>query len=283
MQSLIDVASVDYYSASDSTEAGTNIPMEMVTILSLLLLALSFLFSDVMVRPLQYLQIFFVHAMIGVDISANLYYFLDHAKHSILGFLPNFFSSLLPASSPYYNTPQKVADTVVDEIFLRHLGQLFFYAVIFICLWLLFLVLGNPRIVTHKIWQGFFRDISVKRYQLMVLHDVLSLFYLPLFYFAFSQFRTIFNEAGFYAANGFITVLFLLIGLVMPFVWIGLWAKKEPEWIRENLWFMKLRVKSGYERRHKINDVHTEERVESSSENSSQMESMPTKKYASWL
>ena len=131
--------------------------------------------------------------MMAVDIPANLYYFLTHARHSIMGFLPNFFSSYLPATSPYYLTPQKVADTVVDEIFLRHLGQLFFYSLFFAFFWLLFLVLGNPRIVTQKIWQGFFRDISVKRYQFMALHDVLSLFCLPLFYFAFSQFRAIFN------------------------------------------------------------------------------------------
>jgi len=57
----------------------------------------------------------------------------------------------------------------------------------------LFLLLGNNRMVKQKIWQGWFEAVSEKRFRFMVVNDVFGLFGLPLFYFGFMQFKNIFN------------------------------------------------------------------------------------------
>ena len=243
VQSLLTIAALEYYPPSDGVEAGTNFPAKLITILTLVLYAVTFVFSDVMVRPLQMLQILLFHCLIAAGIPANLYYFLFQAKESTFDFVQNWFKGNLPAASPYYDTPLKVADVFVDEVFLRHMGQLFVLAVILGCFWFVFLILGNKRIMTHKIWQGFFEKVSQKRYQLMVLNDVFSLFYFPLLYFAFMQLPRVPASSGFYALNYAVTVILLLLALIVPFAWWVLWKVRTPEEVENRLWFLTIRAK----------------------------------------
>ena len=50
----------------------------------LVLYGVTFIFSDVMVRPLQWLQVFFFHCCIAVGVPANIYYHLIQMKNSTL-------------------------------------------------------------------------------------------------------------------------------------------------------------------------------------------------------
>lgn len=76
VQSLLTIAALEYYPPSDGIEAGTNFPAKLITVLTLVLYAITFVFSDVMVRPLQMLQILLFHCLIAAGVPANLYYFL---------------------------------------------------------------------------------------------------------------------------------------------------------------------------------------------------------------
>ncbi len=126
----------------------------------LLLYALTFFFSDVMVRPLQILQILFLHCLINSPVSANIYYLLAGLKITTLNFIKNWFSSFFPTPSPYYDVPLTVKTALVDYIFLRNVGQIFVIIVVAICLWFVFLILGNKKIMKHKIWFSFFSEVS---------------------------------------------------------------------------------------------------------------------------
>lgn len=87
VQSLLTIAALEYYPPSDGVDAGTNFPAKLITVLTLLLYAITFVFSDVMVRPLQMLQIILFHSLIAAGVPANLYYFLFQAKDSTLDFV----------------------------------------------------------------------------------------------------------------------------------------------------------------------------------------------------
>ncbi len=127
----------------------------LVSVAVLLLYAFSFIFSDVMVRPLQMLQLLFLHCMINSPIPANLYYILAALRISTLNFITNWFTNAFSSLSPYYDLPLKVADICTDYIFLRNLGQIFTMIVVLACFWIVFLLLGNKRVVPHKIWHSF--------------------------------------------------------------------------------------------------------------------------------
>ena len=200
----------------------------LVTVAVLLLYVFSFIFSDVAVRPLQMLQLLFLHCLINAPVPANLYYFLSALRPSTLNFITNWFRNAFPSLSPYYDVPLKIADTCTDYIFLRNLGQIFTMIVVLVPFWLLFLLLGNKRIVTHKVWHSFLSEVSQKRYQFMVLNDVLSLFYVPLTYFAFLQLQHPFTDSV-TPFNGVATLLFLLLAIALPIVWTFLWCKRTPE------------------------------------------------------
>jgi hypothetical protein len=229
VESLLNIASLEYYPSSAGEQASTNFPAKLATIVTLVLYGILFVFSDVMVRPLQILQVFFFHCAIAVNAPPNIYYFLLQMKEATLSFAKNWFASSLPEASPYYSTPLKVADVFIDEIFLRHLGQFFLLLVVLACFWFVFLILGNRRIMKHKIWQGFLGEISEKRYQLMILNDVFSVFYFPLFYFALLQLSNLFTSGGFYVFNGIATLLLLLCAIVLPFAWVIQWKRRSPE------------------------------------------------------
>lgn len=155
VQSLLNIPMIEYYPEAEGKEAGTNFPAKFVGIFVLLLYGLTFIFSDCMVRPLQVLQIYFLHCLASVGVPANLYYFLLQLKLSLLPFLENWFSPYLPEKSLYYDTPPKVGDVFVDYIFLRNVGQIFLLVVVLACFWFVFLILGNKRVVQHKVWHSF--------------------------------------------------------------------------------------------------------------------------------
>ena len=108
--------------------------------------------------------------------------------------MPNFFSSFLLPSQSYHPAPQKIIDTFVDYNFLRHLGQIFFFIIVFTGIWLLFLFLSNKRLISNKTWHGMFEDVFKRRLKFKAVNDVLSLFYVPLIWFGFSQLQDLVGQ-----------------------------------------------------------------------------------------
>lgn len=155
VQSLLNMAKIDYYPPEDGQEAGTNFPATFAVVIFLLLYVLTFVFSDVMVRPLQFLQLLFLHCLVDSPISANLYYPLRGLQSSTLNFITNWFKDSFSTQSVYYDTPLKIQDACIDYIFLRNVGQVFVVMVVLACFWFLFLILGNKKIVSHKLWHSF--------------------------------------------------------------------------------------------------------------------------------
>jgi len=197
-----------------------------------------------MIRPIQILQIMFFHCAIDVNVPANLFHFLKNMSYSTFHFIDNLFKSNFPIRSPYYSSPLKFIDVFVDEIFLRNMGQIFIWIFVLAILAFIFLILGNKRVVSHKIWHSFLSEVSIKRYRWMVVHDIFGLFYLPIIYFSFMQIKATFATfSDFYIYNALATVIFLLIALALPFVWFFMWLKNTPEEITSKLWFLTLRNK----------------------------------------
>ena len=155
VQSILTLAKIDYYPPEDGVDAGTNFPGIFTVVIVLLLLALSFFFSDVMIKPLQMLQLLFLHSLIDSPVSANIYYLLVGLKISTLNFVTNWFSTSFTSYSVYYDTPLKIQDACTDYLFLRNVGQIYMMMVVFACFWFVFLILGNNRIIKHKIWHSF--------------------------------------------------------------------------------------------------------------------------------
>lgn len=242
VQSLINIAKLDYYPPSEGADAGTNFPGTFTSIVFLLLFMLTFFFSDVMVRPLQMLQLLFLHSLVDSPVSANIYYLLARLRISTLSFVTNWFAGSFPNTTVYYDTPLKIDDTCIDYIFLRNVGQIFVVVVIYASFWFLFLLLGNKRLIGHKIWHSFLHEVSEKRFQWMVVNDIMSLFYVPITYFGFWQFRNLFGS-GIYAFNGVATLLFVLLAIAIPILWLVLWCKRTPQDTHNTLWFLTLRVK----------------------------------------
>jgi hypothetical protein len=242
VQSLLTIAKIDYYPPTDGQQAPTNFVATFVVVAILLLYVVSFVFSDVMVRPLQMLQLLFLHCMVNSPVSANIYYLLAGLQNSTLLFINNWFSGSFPNPSPYYTVPLVIASTCTDYIFLRNVGQIFILIIILACFWLLFLVLGNKRIVTHKVWHSFLAEVSQKRYQFMVVNDVLSLFYLPILYFGFLQLQTLIGP-GIYAFNAAATLIFIALAITLPIIWTTVWYRRTPEDLSNNFWFLTLRIR----------------------------------------
>jgi len=141
--SSINLPIVDYYSPSDSTESPTNFPSKFAIIIMLILYALTFIWSDTMVQPIQFMQVLFFHSMINVQVPANIYYFLLELKLSVFDFVTNWFSPYFDDKSVYWDTSIKLANIFVDYIFLRNLGQIFVFIAIFAILWLIFAILSR--------------------------------------------------------------------------------------------------------------------------------------------
>ena len=102
------------------------------------------------------LQILFLHSMIDSPVAANIYYLLAELKISTLSFVNNWFSGSFSSEPSYYDTPLKIKSLFIDYVFLRNVGQIFTVIVVYFCFWFLFLILGNKRVVSHKVWHSFF-------------------------------------------------------------------------------------------------------------------------------
>ena len=202
----------------------------------------TFFFSDVLIRPLQMLQLLFLHSLVDSPVSANIFYLLINLRISTLNFVTNWFGDSFPATTTYYDTPLLIKDVCTDYIFLRNVGQIFVVMVIYASFWFVFLMLGNKRLISHKIWHSFLNEVSEKRFQWMVVNDVMSLFYVPVTYFGFWQFKNLFGS-GVYGFNGFATLFFLLLSIAIPILWLALWCKRTPQDVHNTLWFLTLRIK----------------------------------------
>ncbi len=80
---------------------------------------------------------------------------------------------------------------MVDYNFLRHMGVIFFFMIIFACMWTVFFFLSNKRVITNKTWHGMFEDAFKRRFKFMAVNDVFSLLYVPIIWFGLSQFKNL--------------------------------------------------------------------------------------------
>ena len=227
VQSILSVPKIDYYPPTEGISAKTNFPGKFASIIFLLLFALTMFFSDVMIRPLQMLQMLFLHCLIDSPAPANMYYLLQTLRLSTLNFVTNWFSGMFPSTIVYYDTPTKIYDTCIDYIFLRNVGQIFTLIVVMAVFAFIFLILSNKRIMCNKVWHSFFSEVSEKRFRWMALNDILSLFYVPITYFGFWQFHHLFGT-GIYGFNGFVTLVFVLSTILLPIIYLILWCKRTP-------------------------------------------------------
>lgn len=108
--------------------------------------------------------------------------------------MPNFFSSFLSPNKSYHPASQKVIDIFVDFNFLRHVGQIFFFIIVFAILWVILLFFSNKRLISHKIWHGMFDDVFKRRLKFRAINDILSLFYVPLIWFGLSQLKDLMGQ-----------------------------------------------------------------------------------------
>jgi len=152
-------------------------------------------------------------------------------KKSILQFTPNFFESKLEPNTVYHKSPQKIIDMFTDYDFLRNMGQLFFFIIVFTCMWLVFLFLSNKKLISHKLWFNMFDDVFKRRFKFMALNDVFSLFFVPIVWFALWQFQDLKGSGSsddYSNINSAFTVIFLILTLLLPFIWTMFWFKFEP-------------------------------------------------------
>ncbi len=94
-------------------------------------------------------------------------------------------------------------------------------------MWLISLFLSNKRLITHKTWHSIFDDVFRRRFKFTVINDVLSLFYVPILWFALSQFKDLVGseKTTYMNVNAAFTVIFLIAAIVLPIVWFVAWIK----------------------------------------------------------
>ena len=122
----------------------------MVTFI-LVLFALSLLFTDTMIKPLQFLQLLFFHCLTLSPIPASLFFYLAEFKASLLQFLPNWLSIPIAKDVTLHeDSTQKTIDLFVDYNFVRNVGHIIFAVVIYFGFWIVFFILSNKRVVWHR-------------------------------------------------------------------------------------------------------------------------------------
>lgn len=104
-------------------------------------------------------------------------------------FTPNFFLSSLNPETTYHRSPQKIVDMLVDYDFLRNLGQIFFFIILFAGMWLILLFLSSKKLISNKLWFNLLDDTFKRRFKFMAINDVISLFVVPIVWFAIWQFK----------------------------------------------------------------------------------------------
>lgn len=112
-------------------------------------------------------------------------------------------------------------------------------------MWALFFFLSNRRLVSHRTWHSMFDDVFKRRFKFMSFNDVFGLFYVPIVWFALSQFKNLVGSSGgaFMSLNAALTVIFLIIVLVMPIIWLVMWIRYDPSRFDVDCSFMCKRVK----------------------------------------
>jgi hypothetical protein len=206
---------------------------------------ISFSWTDAAVKPIQLIQIALFHSFIDSPIPPSVFYYLAEFKRTIFYFLPNFFSKFIDAETSYHSSSQKVVDLLVDYNFLRYMGVIFFFLIIFACMWVLFFFLSNRRLITHKTWHSMFEDVFKRRFKFMAINDVFSLFYVPILWFGLSQFKSLIGSGPetYMTVNAGLTVVFFVFAVVMPFVWLMMWIKFDPSRFDVECSFMCKRIK----------------------------------------
>lgn len=191
---------------------------------------MSFFWTDAAIKPLQLIQLALFHATINSPIPPSFYFYLIEFKRSLFSFMPNFFSSFLQESKTYHPSSQKMVDIFVDYNFLRHLGQIFIFLIVFSIIWFIWLMLSNKRLISHKTWHSMFDDVFKRRFKFMALNDVFALFYVPILYFSLNQFKDLVGSEipEYMNANAAFTVIFFVCAVILPFVWLVMWIKLDP-------------------------------------------------------
>ena len=128
---------------------------------------------------------------------------------------------------------------------MRHVGVIFFFIIIFACMWAVFFFLSNKRLITNKTWHGMFDDVFKRRFKFMAVNDVFGLFYVPIVWFGLSQFKNLIGSElkTYMTVNAALTVVFFVCAVVMPFAWLLMWIRFEPSRFDVECSFMCKRVK----------------------------------------
>ena len=107
--------------------------------------------SDTMMKPIQLIQLLFLHCLTTSPIPASLFFYLIDLKLSLLQFLPNWLSIPIPKDVTLHeSSTQKTIDIFVDYNFIRNVGQILLPIIVAFSFWLIFFILSNKRVVSHK-------------------------------------------------------------------------------------------------------------------------------------
>jgi hypothetical protein len=63
----------------------------------------------------------------------------------------------------------------------------------------------------------------------MAVNDFISLFYMPILWLAFNQFQD-FGVGSYMQFNAFCSILFLVIAILLPILYLYMWWKKSSEY-----------------------------------------------------
>lgn len=194
----------------------------------MVLYGLSFFWTDAAIKSIQFLQLALLHATLNINIPPILAYYLYELRKAILSFLPNFFKGQILPNKVYHHAPQKIIDLFVDYDFLRNMGQIFFFIIMFSGMWMVFLFLSSKKLISNKLWFNMFEDIFKRRFKFMALNDILSLFIVPILWFGLWQFKDLTGtelESGYSTINAVFTVVFLIFAFIIPVIWGLFWFK----------------------------------------------------------
>lgn len=157
VESDVEIDKIEYYPSEFGSQIGIQKASLFATIFILLLYALTFLYTDTVVKPIQMLQLLFFHCVTSVSFPASFYFYFLQIKSSLLQFLPNWPKSSIPSDVTLHATStQRTIDVFVDYNFFRNVGHIFFMIVVAIGLWGIFFLLSRPKIVTNPLWQKMF-------------------------------------------------------------------------------------------------------------------------------
>jgi hypothetical protein len=62
----------------------------------------------------------------------------------------------------------------------------------------------------------------------MAINDFISLFYVPILWLAFNQFQDL-GTGSYMIFNSFCSILFLILAILLPILYLYMWWKRESE------------------------------------------------------